>query len=142
LKTLILSYACFLLTIPASWCQTQSSTTTNTVIESGRLVVELIKVLNAKKDQEHNSGCKDSYADLCIENKSEGSISVSLLHRLSGEVREVVVMSGGKECCLQAKAGVWTYDLKLPGSPLSLRKGDLKLEGCNNLVMNIGLSEK
>ena len=99
--------------------------------------MELIKAIGVKKDPDHPGGCKDSYADLCIENQSSGTISVSLLHRDSKEVREVVVMTAGKECCLQAKAGVWTYDLKIPGNPLSLRKGDLKLEGCNNMVMSI-----
>lgn len=137
MKTLLLILAYCICLAQHSWSQAQTSSTSNTVIEGGKLVVELIKAISEKKDQGHNSGCKDSYADLCIENQTIGSITVSLLHRLSGEVRDVVVLPGGKECCLQAKVGVWTYDLKLPGSPLSVRKGDLKLEGCNNLVMSI-----
>ncbi len=128
---------CSFALVQNSWGQTSAESTTNTVIEGGKLVVELIKALGTKKDQERDTNCKDSYADLCVENQTNGTISVSLLHRSSGESREVVVLPGGKECCLQAKAGVWTYDLKIPGSLLSLRKGDLKLEGCNNIIMSI-----
>jgi hypothetical protein len=119
--------------------QAQASTESaaSSVIEGGKLVVELIKVFGSKKDQEHNGNCKNSFADLCVENQSAGSITVSLLHRSTGETREVVVLPQGRECCLQAKEGIWTYDLKVSGSILSIRKGDLKLEGCNNIVMSI-----
>jgi len=128
---------CCLSFTPVGSGQTQAATTTNNVIEGGKLVVELIKAINAKKDNNNNSGCKDSYADLCIENQAADTIAVSLLHRVSGELRDIIILPGGKECCLQAKAGVWTYDLKIPGHLLSMRKGDLKLEGCSNLLMNI-----
>jgi hypothetical protein len=140
LKTLFISLACCVALAQNAWSQAQTpstNSTNNTVIEGGKLVVELIKAIGVKKDQDNAGGCKDAYADLCIENQSSGTITVSLLHRDSKEVREVVVMMAGKECCLQAKTGVWTYDLKILGSPLSLRKGDLKLEGCNNMVMSI-----
>jgi hypothetical protein len=128
---------CCLSFTPGVMGQAQAATTTNNVIEGGRLVVELIKAINAKKDNNNNSGCKGSYADLCIENQAADTITVSLLHRDSGELRDIIILPGGKECCLQAKVGVWTYDLKIPGHLLSIRKGDLKLEGCTNLLMNI-----
>jgi len=137
LKTILNILICCISFTSESRSQSQASTTTDHVIEGGKLVVELIKAINAKKDQDHNSGCKDSYADLCIENQAMDTITVSFLHRDSGVTREVIILPGGKECCLQAKAGVWTYDLKLPRQVLSIRKGDLKLEGCNNMVMNI-----
>ena len=137
MKTILIVLICCISFSSESRSQSQASTTTNNVIEGGKLVVELIKAINVKKSQDHNTGCKDSYADLCIENQATDTITVSLLHRGSGETREVIILPGGKECCLQAKAGVWTYDLKIPGHVLSIRKGDLKLEGCNNLLMNI-----
>ena len=137
MKTILIVLICCISFTSESRSQSQASSTTNHVIEGGKLVVELIKAINARKDQDHNSGCKDSYADLCIENQVMDTLTVSLLHRGSGETREVIILPGGKECCLQAKAGVWTYDLKIPGHVLSIRKGDLKLEGCNNMVMNI-----
>jgi hypothetical protein len=115
----------------------QSAETTDHVIEGGKLIVELVKALNAKKDTDRDTGCKGKYADLCIENESPNSIAVYLEHRGSTEKREVIILPEGKECALQARIGVWTYDLKITGVLQSLRKGDLLIEGCNNLVMNI-----
>lgn len=115
----------------------QSAETTDQVIEGGKLIVELVKALSGKKDVEKETGCKGKYADLCIENSSPNSITVYLEHRASAEKREVVILPSGKECALQARIGVWTYDLRNAGAMQSLRKGDLLIEGCNNLVMTI-----
>ena len=118
-------------------CSGQATSKADPVIEGGKLIVELVKVLSNKKDPTRDSGCKNSYADLCIENETGGSLTVLLEYRSTAEKREVVVLPQGKECCLQAKAGVWTYDLRITGSAQSIRKGDILIEGCNNMVMNI-----
>lgn len=115
----------------------QTSGTTDQVIEGSKVIVELVKALSGKKDPEKDTGCKGKYADLCIVNESGYSIAITLEHRLSAERREVVILPKGKECSLQARVGVWTYDLKLSGGIQSIRKGDLMIEGCNNMVMQI-----
>ena len=117
--------------------QANSPAGASQVIEGGKLVVELIKAISSKKETDRDPGCKNTYADLCVINQSNRSLTISLLYRSTGESREMVVLPEGKECCLQAKVGVWTYDLKVPGSPLSLRKGDVLIEACNNLEMTI-----
>lgn len=126
-----------MLTCGPTFCIGQATAKTDKVIEGGKLIVELIKVLSNKKEQAKETGCKDSFADLCIENESISSLSVFLEHRSSSEKRDVVILPGGKECCLQAKIGVWSYDLHITGSPQTIRKGDILIEGCNNMVMNI-----
>ena len=118
-------------------CFGQVTTKADPVIEGGKLIVELIKVLSTKKDQMKDSGCKGNYADLCIENESSRSLTVFLEHRASAERREVVILPGGKECSLQAKVSVWSYDLRITGATQPTRKGDILMEGCNNVVMNI-----
>jgi len=70
----------------------QSAETTDQVIEGGKLIVELVKALSAKKDTDKDPGCKGKYADLCIENASLNSITVYLAHRVSAEKREVVIL--------------------------------------------------
>jgi hypothetical protein len=115
----------------------QAPATSSHVIEGGKLVVELIKVIGSKRDSERESGCRNNYADLCVSNQSTHSLTVVLLHRQTEETREIVVLSGGIECCLQAKVGVWTYDLRYSGSPQSLRKGDVLIEGCKDMEMTI-----
>ena len=136
LKTIITSICIGLLAQPGIRAQ-QAPSTSSHVIEGGKLVVELIKVIGSKRDSERDSGCRNTYADLCVINQSTHSLTVSLLHRLSEETREIVVLSGGRECCLQANVGVWTYDLRYSGSPQSLRKGDVLIEGCKDLEMTI-----
>jgi hypothetical protein len=69
----------------------QSEKPANQVIEGGKVVVELIKVLRGKKDIEKSSGCKGSYADLCVLNESSTAISVSLVHRGTNERREMII---------------------------------------------------
>ena len=115
----------------------QSGNAAEQVIEGGKVVVELIKALGGKKDLGKDPGCKGTYADLCVVNESSGSISVVLEHRLSEVKREMVILPAMKECCLQIAAGVWTYDLRAAQTTQSIRKGDLLIEGCQNLIMNI-----
>ena len=115
----------------------QSNNTTGQVIEGGKVVVELIKALSGKKDLEKNPDCKGKYADLCVVNESSATIKVELNHQLSEEKREMVIQPSSKECCLQISIGVWTYDLHATKTTESIRKGDLLIEGCQNLIMNI-----
>ena len=115
----------------------QTENAAKNVIEGGKVVVELIKVIVAKKDLDKNPGCKNSYADVCIVNESAGPVLAILIHRISGEKREMVIQSKTKECSLQAAIGVWTYDLREPQNPYSIRKGDILIESCQHLTMNI-----
>jgi hypothetical protein len=115
----------------------QTPNTTDPIVEGGKVIVELFKVLGGKKETEKDPGCKGNYANLCIENRSTQSMTVYLDHRMTDEKREVVVLPEGKECFLQARIGVWTYDLQPTGTTQSIRKGDILIEGCNNILMNI-----
>src|SRR5688572_14158682 len=115
----------------------QTDKTTQQVIEGGKVVVELIKAITAKKDLEKNPGCKNTYANVCIVNESGMPLLATLLHRITGEKREMVIQPKTKECCLQAAIGVWTYDLRVPESLYSIRKGDILIESCQHLTMNI-----
>ena len=120
-----------------SYVSAQTPAKADPVIEGGKIIVELFKALGSKKNQEKDPGCRGTFADICVENGAVQSMTLYLEHRASAEKREVVVMPGGKEFCLQAKVGVWTYDLKATGTLPSIRKGDILIEGCNNMVMQI-----
>jgi hypothetical protein len=114
--------------------QGQETKTTDHVIEGSKVVVELIKALSGKKSLE--KGCKDAYADICIINETTNALTVTLFHRENAEQRELVIPSTLRECCLRIAEGVWTYDLRLPTAQ-SIRKGDILIEDCQNLQMNI-----
>ena len=111
----------------------QSDNVAGHVIEGGKLV----KALTSKKDNDRNGGCKSGHADFCVINESASTIQVSLYHRASEEKREMVIQPALRECSLQASVGVWTYDLRISGHTMPIRKGDLLLESCQNLTMNI-----
>ncbi|MBK9984991.1 MAG: hypothetical protein IPP15_21945 [Saprospiraceae bacterium] len=115
----------------------QSNTATNNVIEGSKIAVELIKALTGKKDLEKTSGCKGSYADLCVVNETTNSIAVVMAKARSDEKKEILIQPSSKECFLQIGVGVWTYDLHIPAVPQSLRRGDILIEGCQNLIMTI-----
>ena len=122
-----------------SFCKanSQSDKAAGQVIEGSKLIVELIKVLKGKKEMEREKDCKNSHADLCVTNESSIPLAVSLFHRESREQREMVIPAGLRECCLQLALGIWTYDLRISEQPRSIRKGDLLLESCENITMNI-----
>ncbi len=128
---LILSITCCL------GAQAQTKTTDQVVVEGGKVLVELIKVLSGDKNKDEETGCKGRHADLCITNDRDTSLTVTINHRTSDEQHELVIVYGGSECSLQLPVGVWTYDLKLTGTLTSIRKGDLLIEGCNNVTMTI-----
>ena len=50
---------------------------------------------------------------------------------------DLVILPGGRECCLQLQVGVWTYDLRPTGAITSMRKGDIRIEDCQDLLMQI-----
>ncbi len=135
MKTIAISLC--LLFICANKSLSQSNTTAGNVIEGGKVVVELLKALAGKKDLEKNAGCKGTYADLCVVNESLNSIIVELQRAMPEEKKEMVILPSTKECCLQIPVGVWTYDLRLSPALPSIRKGDILIEGCQNLIMNI-----
>lgn len=115
----------------------QTSQTADHVIEGGKVIVELIKAIGVKKDQDKDHDCKGRYADICVTNNSANSISILLHHRSIDERREMVILPHSQECSLQTSIGVWTYDLRISGSVQSIRKGDVLVESCQNLAMNI-----
>jgi|SRR5690606_4323219 hypothetical protein len=115
----------------------QAPSTADQVVEGSKVIVELVKIFKGKKDVGKDSGCKGSYADICVNNGTKTTMMVSLVHRSTEEVREVVILPGGKECSLKASVGVWTYDVRPVGAEMPHRKGDLLLEGCNNIDIKI-----
>lgn len=117
--------------------KTAADQVVNQVVEGGKVLVELIKVFSNDKSKDEVSGCKGRHADLCIVNARDTSLTVVMTHRTSEEQRELVIATEGTECSLQLPIGVWTYDLKVTGSIISVRKGDLLIEGCNNVTMTL-----
>ena len=134
MKTIIAGLLLLALWIPASG---QAKSVVDQAVEGGKVLVELIKVIGKDKDQGTDAGCRGQHADLCITNARDSSLTVAITHRASEVIRDLVIVPGGRECSLQLVVGVWTYDLRLKGMPGSMRKGDLLIEGCEDLEMTV-----
>ena len=115
----------------------QTRTPVEQAVEGGKVLVDLIRVFSNDKEGSSDAGCKGRYADLCVINQRDTTLAVIILHRVSTERRELIIARDGKECSLHLPVGVWTYDLKQNGTTASIRKGDLLIEGCNDLTMTI-----
>ena len=115
----------------------QNKSAVDQAVEGGKLLVDLIKVFSTGKPDTVSHTCDRTYADFCVLNKRDSSLTVAITHRASNEIRELVIMPGGRECSLQLPEGVWTYELKIRGSVASLRKGDLLIAGCQDLEMSV-----
>jgi hypothetical protein len=115
----------------------QSDLSAAHIIEGSKIIIELIKVLASKKELAKIPGCKNSYADVCIRNEFHLPFIVTMLHRSTSEKRELVIQPQERECSLHLPLGVWTYDVRLCEQDFVLRKGDLLVEGCQNIDMNI-----
>ena len=120
-----------------TYMHAQSGQTADHVLEGSKIVVELIKALSSKRDIERNAGCRNTHADICISNECTIPILVTLYKRQSNEIRELIIQPTQRECSLQLGVGVWTYDLRLCDEDIILRKGDLLIEGCQNITLNI-----
>jgi len=122
----------------ANTLHAQPRTPVEQAVEGGKVLVELIKVFGGDKNNKDDAdGCEGRYADLCVVNQRDTSLSVTMLHRNTNEKRELIITKNGKECSLQLPVGVWTYDLKQGGMAVPIRKGDLFVEGCNDVTMTI-----
>jgi hypothetical protein len=115
----------------------QAKTTAEQAVEGGKLLVELIKVLNPEKGKAANQDCKGRHADFCVINNTQNALTVTITSRTTEEKRELVITTETRECCLQVPIGVWTYAIRISGSIELMRKGDLLIEGCNNMNMTI-----
>lgn len=115
----------------------QNKSLVDQAVEGGKVLVELIKVIGGDRAKEADSGCAESFANLCITNERDSSLAVAITHRTSNETRELVITTGGRECSLQLAIGVWTYELRLRGAATPIRKGDLLIEACQDLEMTV-----
>ncbi len=109
------------------------------VLEGGRLVVEVLKMLGGRqwKSDDPLHDCRLGLADFCVENHSVAAISVMLRMYGTPESRELVVQSEGLECSLRLPVGVWSYEMRQSGTQAILRKGDILIEACNDLKMSV-----
>lgn len=126
-----------LVLLSLQYATSQTTKPVEQVLEGGKVLVELIKVLSTDKVKNEATGCKGRHADFCVVNAQDTSLTMVITSRETEEQCELIITKESRECCLQLTVGVWTYDLRASSSKESIRKGDLLIEGCNNVTMTI-----
>ena len=125
--------------------------TAGNIIEGGRVLVELVRVLKIPKSNmiphavaERKDSCfVKNICDLCLKNASGKSVIVSLFKR-SGNGYEAGVLSckilpRNQECWYELKAGIYKMKIeKEEGEVFKIyQEGELKLVACSNTFREI-----
>lgn len=129
----------------------QNNTAAN-IIEGGKTIVELVRVLKTPKTtlvseppmpKRVDSCSVKSTTDICIKNSVGKPVLVSL-YRRNGNAYESAVLSlkilpKNQECLYELKSGVYKIKLETEenGIKTSLREGEIKLNACENVFREI-----
>ena len=125
--------------------------TANNIIEGGKALVDLIRVLKIPKTslaqpniiEKKDSCITKGICDLCIKNSTIWSIQISL-YRRSGNgyepgVLNAMILPKNQECWYELKSGVYKYKIEteVGGTMKIFREGELKLNACANMLKEI-----
>jgi hypothetical protein len=146
MRTLILAAAALL-----NVNTTAQNNTTANIIEGGKTLVELVRVLKAPKTslisepviEKKDSCAVKNTTDLCIKNSTGKPLLVSLFRR-NGNLYEPGVLSlkiltKNQECLYELKSGVYKIKLETEenGVKTSFKEGEIKLNACENFYKEI-----
>lgn len=128
----------------------QNNTTAN-IIEGGKTLVELVRVLKAPKTslisepvvEKKDSCAVKNTTDICIKNSTGKLLLVSLFRR-NGNLYEpgvlfLKILIKNQECLYELKPGVYKikFETEENGVKTSFREGEIKLNACENFYKEI-----
>ncbi len=145
----IISAAVALFSLVAS----AQNTTTENIIEGGKALVELVKVLKMPAHAEFqpivvarpDSCTLKNTSDLCFKNVTGKTVYVSLYKRLGNgyepNVLTITVLPKNQECWYEIKSGIYKYKIAMKEEededPEVYSEGEMKLLACQNIVKEI-----
>ena len=139
-------------TVLFTFSASSQSNTSSDIIEGGKTLVELVKVLKMPKHalaQQNTVEKKDScllknISDLCFKNSSAKNIYVSLVKRngnaYESNVLTMMVLPKNQECWYELKSGIYKFKIETDGEDderVLYREGEMKLAACENLLNEI-----
>lgn len=113
------------------------------VLEGGKVVLEFVKLFSSDKDKNTKrpsiGDCKkDKASDICYVNKRTAAIKILVEDRLdSSKKYELIVQPGLIENLLHIPASIYNCTIIDFTSNVVLRKGDIRLEKCENPTIEI-----
>lgn len=107
------------------------------VVEGGKLLLELVKIVKPDKGSTANSksgDCKkDKTSDLAFDNRKLGMIKVVLIDKEQPSVKqELVIQALKKEYFLSLSTKVYTCEVTDVATGTIIRKGDIRLSVCEH----------
>lgn len=128
----------------------QNNTTAN-LIEGGKTLVELVRVLKTPKTsltsepvvEKKDSCAVKNITNICIKNSTGKPLLVSLFRR-NGNLYEpgalsLKILTKTQECLYELKSGVYKIKLETEenGVRTSFKEGEIKLNACENFYKEI-----
>jgi hypothetical protein len=114
----------------------------NKILETGKTLVEIIKVLKPAKNEKECLARK--VGDLCFKNETRNKVKLSVFQRNdSGYVKEpfrLVLLALTEECFFELAAGVYKYQidiLQADGTIEILKIGEVKMKACERTIREI-----
>lgn len=140
----------FLLFAVCIYMQAQAQNkTVNTIIESGRVVVDILKILKTPKKSfvpaasfqtAVTDSCQlKSIADICYSNKSGKTLYISLYKRNGSTYAAVpltlTVINNSKEYLYEIPAGIYKYKIEMENEDekkIVYKEGEIRIQACEN----------
>ena len=111
-----------------------AQTSQNTLIESGKILVELVKIFKKSNGQPAGMFNTNNLSDLCFANSSLDNLFIEISKKINDSFYKplpasISLNSQSHECLLELISGIYHYKLfKRNGTSLTLQlEGDLKL---------------
>lgn len=103
-------------------------------VEGSKVVLEFVKLFKSDKERSKDDDCsKKNTSDLLFENKSLGTLNITLVYKEDQSQRsEVIVSAGKKENLFGLKPGIYQCEIIDQNSGKVIKKGDIKLVVCEN----------
>ncbi len=148
----IISEIAVLLSLTAS----AQNTTTENIIEGGKALVELVRVLKMpayagyqpQVIEKVDSCTIKKIGDLCFKNASNKRIYISLYKRngnsYEANVLTIIILPQNQECWYEIKSGIYKFKIEMVDSEdedkrVVYREGEMKLTACEKAVKEIKL---
>lgn len=129
------------------------NTTAENIIEGGKALVELVKVLKMpayagyqpQVVEKVDSCTLKNIADLCFKNSTSQSLYISLYKRNGNNyepnVLTITILPKNQECWYEIKSGIYKFKIELETEGdeerTVYREGEMKLAACEKVVKEI-----
>jgi len=122
----------------------QNQLPASSIVEGGKTLVELIKVIKPAQNQMKDCLAKQ-VADICFKNKTGEKIQISLYKRNdTGYVEtafKIIALSKSEECLYELNCGVYKYQIEVYLTDKKsfdiLKSGEIKLQPCDKSIREI-----